>query len=509
MELFNPDRRYFTSLGHLGQDRQVLAAALRNTGRSALIGSPASARPSLARLTAESAGLGTAMDVLDRSSYTLTELPGSNAAILVGGLTSGALQQRAVLFSSSSATVTTDQTDYAPGETVIITGTGWLPGETVTLNLHRDTNDPPDTVLTAVADANGNIQNSEYVCQQSDVGVTFLLTATGQTSGFTAQTTFTDGALKVKSTTWPGSVADREFGVDIQSFIGSTNCSTGGGSISNETADDNGANTGNIGAGNSWKITAEVNADAPNASFVFSHWTTGTGNDEVTFATGFSAADRSTCIVAFQSGTKDLIGNYVGTVNVTFNATPINAAVDVAGATNVLSVTIGANPAVSVTKAELPKTFAVASGTNVSYSYISPVASTTATKQYRWSSTSGTGSASTQTAQSGGPFVANATSTVTATYGAQHQQTFTHSGLAADATGSVVTVDGSPKTFADLPVQQVRGRGRDGQLRLFRPGHEQRRRQALRAHDSQATPATGYTRPGTNTEPWAPTVQWK
>ncbi len=76
-----------------------------------------------------------------------------------------------------------------------ISGTGWLPGETVTLNLHRDTNDPPDTVLYAVADANGNITNSEYVCQEHDLNVTFLLTATGQTSGYTAQTTFTDANL--------------------------------------------------------------------------------------------------------------------------------------------------------------------------------------------------------------------------------------------------------------------------------------------------------------------------
>jgi hypothetical protein len=100
-----------------------------------------------------------------------------------------------VLFEASAATVTTDKTDYAPGETVTITGTGWLPGETVTLNLHRDTNDPPDTELSAVADANGNITNSEYVCQQFDAGITFLLTATGQTSGYTAQTTFTDANI--------------------------------------------------------------------------------------------------------------------------------------------------------------------------------------------------------------------------------------------------------------------------------------------------------------------------
>ncbi|MEO8347435.1 MAG: kelch repeat-containing protein, partial [Acidobacteriota bacterium] len=122
MELFNPAGRFFTSLGHLGQDRAVLAAALRNTGRAALIGSPASSRPSLVSLAADGVDLGSAgSDVLDRSSYTLTELPGANAAILIGGLTAaGATQQRAVLFSSSSATVTTDKTDYAPGETVVI-----------------------------------------------------------------------------------------------------------------------------------------------------------------------------------------------------------------------------------------------------------------------------------------------------------------------------------------------------------------------------------------------------
>src|SRR5438477_6112059 len=33
------------------------------------------------------------------------------------------------------ATVKTDRQDYAPGETVTITGSGWQPGETVTLTL--------------------------------------------------------------------------------------------------------------------------------------------------------------------------------------------------------------------------------------------------------------------------------------------------------------------------------------------------------------------------------------
>src|SRR5262249_43392952 len=74
---------------------------------------------------------------------------------------------------------------------VVMSGSGWNPGENITLNLHRDTNDPPDTVLYATADESGDWINAEYVVQQYDLNVTFVLTASGD-SGCTAQTTFTD-----------------------------------------------------------------------------------------------------------------------------------------------------------------------------------------------------------------------------------------------------------------------------------------------------------------------------
>src|SRR5207249_5293279 len=80
---------------------------------------------------------------------------------------------------------------------------------------------------------------------------------------------------------------------------------------------------------------------------------------------------------------------------VTFNATNLGG--DVTAATAVLSVTIGAGPAVTMTKGDLPKTFVVLSGTSISYSYNSAIASTSATKQYRWSTTAGTGSAAGRT----------------------------------------------------------------------------------------------------------------
>ncbi|MBW6500861.1 MAG: T9SS type A sorting domain-containing protein [Bacteroidales bacterium] len=86
----------------------------------------------------------------------------------------------------------TDKADYMPGETVVITGTGWLPGETVNMVIDHLTFDHPDQYLSAVASSDGNIYNNSYVIDPSDLGETFLLTATGLSSGLTATTTFTD-----------------------------------------------------------------------------------------------------------------------------------------------------------------------------------------------------------------------------------------------------------------------------------------------------------------------------
>src|SRR2546428_8673411 len=134
-----------------------------------------------------------------------------------------------------------------------------------------------------------------------------------------------------------------------------------------------------------------------------------------------------------------------------FGSNATNRGGGVTAATAVLSVTIGAGPAVTMTKGDLPKTFVVVSGISISYSYTSPLASTSATKQYRWSTTAGTGSAAGRTTQSG-LFTASANSSVTANYTTQFQLTFAQSGIGGDSTGSVVTINGSvAKTAAQLP----------------------------------------------------------
>ncbi|MDP4282560.1 MAG: hypothetical protein Q8867_10490, partial [Bacteroidota bacterium] len=97
------------------------------------------------------------------------------------------------VLSAQEATVQTDKTDYYPGETVIITGNNWQPGETVLLVIqHMVFASHPNDTLHVVAFSTGDILNAEYVINPFDIGETFLLTATGQSSNFLATTEFGD-----------------------------------------------------------------------------------------------------------------------------------------------------------------------------------------------------------------------------------------------------------------------------------------------------------------------------
>ena len=99
-----------------------------------------------------------------------------------------------VSMSGTAQTVTTNKSDYMPGEYVIITGTGWLAGETVNMVINHQIFNHPDQNLFAIADANGKIFNDNYIIALTDLGESFLLTATGQTSGSVASVVFTDAA---------------------------------------------------------------------------------------------------------------------------------------------------------------------------------------------------------------------------------------------------------------------------------------------------------------------------
>src|SRR5437773_7702929 len=75
----------------------------------------------------------------DRTGETITELPQTNQALVVGGInSSGTYLSSASVLGSSPASITTDKLDYAPGTTAIVTGSGFQPNEQVDLIFHED-----------------------------------------------------------------------------------------------------------------------------------------------------------------------------------------------------------------------------------------------------------------------------------------------------------------------------------------------------------------------------------
>ncbi|HSK14473.1 MAG TPA: hypothetical protein VK907_14730, partial [Phnomibacter sp.] len=107
-------------------------------------------------------------------------------------------------------TISTDKADYAPGETAIITGTGWTNDRYVQVNI---TEDPPyDPVFQYTVEvANDGSWVMEFPIIDRHLGVTFTALAIGLQSGASATTIFTDAAAYDGSgsmTVLPGFLCD-------------------------------------------------------------------------------------------------------------------------------------------------------------------------------------------------------------------------------------------------------------------------------------------------------------
>jgi len=110
-------------------------------------------------------------------------------------LTAGTVVPAADLEALVFPTLTTDKMDYIPGETVTVTGTGWQSGETVALLFDENPLQHAPRVLTAIADGNGAVLNASFEVEEHHVGTKFALHGTGLSSGWSAQTHFTDGSI--------------------------------------------------------------------------------------------------------------------------------------------------------------------------------------------------------------------------------------------------------------------------------------------------------------------------
>ncbi|GJM61278.1 hypothetical protein PEDI_18300 [Persicobacter diffluens] len=90
--------------------------------------------------------------------------------------------------------ISTDKVDYMPGETVILTGKGWNPFEKVRFYLEEFPNRHLNKDTTLYANALGQFSEPFYLVQNSDLGVTFQLSAQGGYSSRVVTTTFNDAS---------------------------------------------------------------------------------------------------------------------------------------------------------------------------------------------------------------------------------------------------------------------------------------------------------------------------
>jgi hypothetical protein len=160
-----------------------------------------------------------------------------------------------------------------------------------------------------------------------------------------------------------------------------------------------------------------------------SHSSTGETSQNLQWSTSASECTTSPCTASFEysqgGGGQGVIYLPTGYLSsVVFDASPIDGALLVSPSSQVLSVTQGgAGPgctggvSTTVTEGQLPYFTSAPSGTDVCYSYVSPIDSILpyGGEQYYWSSLAGTGSASGQSGQSG-EFTLASTSSVAAAY---------------------------------------------------------------------------------------------
>ena len=106
----------------------------------------------------------------------------------------------------SGARIETNKDDYAPGEIVHLTGSGWAANETIALFMSEEPDTHDDVTTQVVADSTGAFSMHFYDVAEHDLGVTFTLTATGLTSGSRATAVFTDGRA-ISSVTLNGAAA--------------------------------------------------------------------------------------------------------------------------------------------------------------------------------------------------------------------------------------------------------------------------------------------------------------
>ncbi|HWR37499.1 MAG TPA: kelch repeat-containing protein, partial [Clostridia bacterium] len=187
-EIYDPTSDSWSTIAGISPRSHHLAVLLpRNHGVLIAGGAPGAATEMLLPWANDNAGAFAALSASAGSHRNGFALAISNEGLLLAA--GGDAGTAAEIYRF--ATLKTDKDDYAPGQTVTVTGTGWQPGEQVTLTLTEVPAIDSHPPITVTADAWGNISDSSFTPDEHDFQVRFFVVATGSQSQ--AQTSFTDG----------------------------------------------------------------------------------------------------------------------------------------------------------------------------------------------------------------------------------------------------------------------------------------------------------------------------
>jgi len=221
---------------------------------------------------------------------------GPGALLATGGLDAGFAPLRSTE-RFHFPTLRTDQLDYLPGQTAVLSGTGWRPGETVTIAIHESSGDP-DTVLTTVADAAGGFETPGPTFTAADHGVRFVTVATGLGSDWTAEARFTDAGGFARAKASP---ADTTFTLKHRRVRNAHDCPNGG--ERNEATKVNAASGRPVLVNPEDSVEFEAAAQSDQGR-PFRHW-----QSQHPFAAD-AANPRKICINGFADVTRDFFAVY-------------------------------------------------------------------------------------------------------------------------------------------------------------------------------------------------------
>jgi uncharacterized repeat protein (TIGR02543 family) len=336
---------------------------------------------------------------------------------------------------AETATIWTDKTDYTPSETVTIFGSGFLVNSVIDVQVTR-----PDSTVDSwnnvTSDAAGNFTTT----YQLD-GITGVYTVVATDGTNTATTTFTDKVVSINITVSPTSVAagsTTPFTVNISvptpakdyQDVGSVRISMAPISGANWGTPTSTSISGFPGAPN-WvvyntapgllEIRCDPTAAGPNnlqpgetMTLTFSIVAPSTGGTSTWTVTGFNTR-------SFTGSSDTKTQNITVTVPITITSSPV---------TGLNFIKVDNVPY------NTPVAFSWTAGSTHTLEALSPVSGGTGT-QYVWTSWNDSGT------QTHTYTVPNTPQTVTANYKTQYNVTFRQTGVGADFSGAVITVNGT------------------------------------------------------------------